>query len=114
MALKIQYLDVGAKQFPVDKFFSFSNGSYLLRFRKNARGAVPFYTVEVFSANGKTFLYANQLVYNQGFIDSLLAPFQDQIIPINVDRESSGIGIDSLTDESLGSDVLLATDITET
>jgi hypothetical protein len=114
MAIKVQYLDVGATQFPVDKFFTFGVGSFLIRFRKNARGEVPFYTGEVFSANGKTFLFSSQFVYAQEFIDSLLAPFQDQIIPLNVDRESSGLGADYLTDETLGNEVLLATDIVET
>lgn len=114
MSLKIQYLDVGAQQFPVDKFFSFANGSFLIRFRKNARGEVAFYTAEVFSSNGRTFLYSNQLVYRQPFSDSLLAPFPDKIIPYNAERESAGFGVDFLNDESLGKDVLLVTNITET
>jgi hypothetical protein len=114
MAVKVQFLDVGARQFPVDKYFTFGNGSYLFRFRKNVQAEVPFYTVEIFSANGKKLLFANQLVYGQNAIDSLLAPFRDKIIPLNIDYEATGVGADYLNDETLGKDVLLVTGITET
>lgn len=114
MSVKAQYLDVGAPQFPIDKFYQFGNGSYLFRFRKNGIAATVFYTIEVFKPNGRDFLFSNKLVYGINFIDSLLAPFTDKIIPLNVDFLASGVGPTDLNDETLGDQILICTKLTET
>lgn len=113
MSVRAQYLDVSAKQFPLDKFFSFGSGSYLFRFRKNNQAKDTFYTIEIFAADGRTFLYSNKIVYEQPILDSILAPFEQKIIPLNLDRLSSGVGIADITDETLGREILLMTSLTE-
>lgn len=113
MSVRAQFLDVVASQFPVDKLFSFARGSYLFRFRKNTKAANVFYTVEIFAADGRTFLYSNKIVYEQELLDSILAPFIQKIIPLNLDRLSTGSGVADITDETLGREILLCTSLTE-
>lgn len=114
MSLKVQFLDVSAKIIPADKFYTFSTGGFLCRFRKNNFADVPFYTMEVFAANGRTFVFANKLVYGQEFVDSLLAPFRDKLIPLNIDYEATGLGPTELTDETFGTDIRIVSGIIET
>jgi hypothetical protein len=109
MALVIKSLDVFGAQIPVDKYYTFGNKSFLLRFRKSING---IFSVEVFDSNGEKFLFSNKLTYGQQFIDSLLAPFQDKVIPLSINLIRGEPGID-VVNEELGEEVKLMTDIIE-
>jgi len=105
-----KYLDVSAADFPVDKYYTFSNVTYLFRFKKNDNG---LYTVEIWDVKGQTFLFSNKIVYGRPICDSLLAPFQDKIIPLNIDVLNGLAGTTDINDSTLGNQIKLYTSIVE-
>ena len=107
--VKISSLDVSAAEFPVDKTFTFDGTQYLLRFRKNK---FTGYSVEIYTDDGATFLYANKIVYGENLIDCpVVAPFSDKIIPLCVSLLTSDTGTTDIDDSTLGDKILLITDI---
>lgn len=101
-------LDVSAVDFPSDRLFTFNSVSYLLRFRKNM---FEGYSVEIYTPDGKTFLYANKIVYGQNIMDTILAPFQNEIIPFNPALITGDVGTTEVNDSTLGKEVKLLTAI---
>lgn len=107
---EILSLDIAAADMSVDKVYSFSNGSYLCRFRENSSG---IFTVEFYTANGKTFLFSNKLTYGQNVIDSILAPFTDKVIPLSINVIQGVQAPKEVSELTLGNDVQLVTAINE-
>lgn len=103
-------LDISSDVIPVDKIYTFSNGSYLCRFRKNDSG---IFTVEFYTSDGQNFLFANKLTYGQNVIDSILAPFSDKIIPLSINVLQGVSAPKEIDGNTLGQDVVLATAINE-
>lgn len=106
---QLEHLDLTAAQLPVDKAYTFAAGSFIFRARKNSE--FPSYTIEVFSSDGRTFLFSNRLTYGQNFMDYLLGPFTDQIIPLSVNLLQGKPGSDVIDDVSFGSQTFLGTAI---
>lgn len=106
--MTVTTLDISAAEFPTEKTYTFSNRTYLFKFRKNIFGD---YVVEIWSADGRTFLYANKIVYGQNIIDTIKAPFQDKIVPLCISLITSDNGTKEINDTTLGDAVQLVTAI---
>jgi len=105
------YLDISSVGLPLKRYFNFSNSVYLFKIQKNDFG--QFYTIEVWDSTEKNLLFSNKIVYGQPFFDSVLAPIQDKIIPLNIDKLINGQGTDLIDDETLGNQIKLYTNIEE-
>jgi len=109
--LQTEFLDLFGTEIPVKKTYTFGGTSYVFSFKENVKNG--FFTVEIFDITEENFLYSNKLVYNQPIIDSLLGPFQDKIIPLNIGELSTGSGVIEITRETLGNEIKLYTSILE-
>ncbi len=109
--MTVTYLDIAASEFPSDRLFTFNSVSYLFRFRKNKFAA---YSAEIYTADGKTFLYAMKLVYGQNILDTIVAPFSNPVVPLNPALITSDIGTTEVNDETLGVKIKLVTGIDAT
>ena len=103
------FLDISGDQIPVTKTYEFSGTLYNFSFKENV--AFNYFTVEIFDISGETFLWSNKLIYGQPLMDSQNAPFQDLIIPLNIDVLQGILGTQTITRESLGNEIKLYTDI---
>ncbi|MCH7928816.1 MAG: hypothetical protein IID03_12685 [Candidatus Dadabacteria bacterium] len=110
--LDTQFLDITGEEIPIKKTYEFGGRSFVFHFKENTK--FGFFTVEISDATGEIFLYSNKLVYNQPIMDSLLGPFTDLIIPLNINQLSTGAGVIEITRETLGNEIKLYTNITET
>lgn len=109
MAIVSEYLDIVGADVPVQKTYEFGGKTYLFDVKYNDTEA--FFTIEIYDINTNTFLFSNKIVYGQPLIDSKLAPFQDTIIPLNLDYLKSGNGTREITKETLGNEIKLYTSI---
>ena len=82
MALTAEYLDVAGAEIPAEKFYTFGGVQYIFRVKKN--DIASFFTIEIYDTNNETFVYSNKIVYGSNLTDSILCPFQDKIIPLNI------------------------------
>jgi hypothetical protein len=110
--IEAEYLDIVGSEIPVRKIYSFGGESYQFFFKKNEQ--YDFFTIELYDATGETFLFSNKIVYGQPVIDSLLAPFQDKIIPLNLAVLQTGEGVKEITADTLGNEIKLYTNIITT
>ncbi len=112
MSIEQEVLDISADQIPIDKFYDFDGTTFLLRFVKNKK--FDFFTVAIFDSTGVTLLHSNKLVYGVNIIDSVLAPFQDPIIPLNINVLKGETTDDKFVDDvTLGNTVKLFTNLIE-
>ncbi len=110
--VQTEFLDITGVEIPVKKTYEFGGKLFIFHFKENTK--FGFFTVEISDATEENFLYSNKLVYNQPVIDSLLAPFTDLIIPLNITQLSTGSGVIEINRETLGNEIKLYTNITET
>ena len=106
----VTYLDVKASELPVNKYYTFSKKTYLFKFKKNDNG---IYTVEIWDNKDQNCLFTNKITYGMPIIDSLLAPFQDKIIPLNLDVLNGESGTTEINDETFGNQIKLYTGLVE-
>lgn len=112
MSIEQETLDISAEQIPIEKFYDFGGTTFLLKFIENKK--FEFFTVNIFDSTGVALLYSNKLVYGVNIIDSVLAPFQDSIIPLNINVLKGETTDDKVVDDiTLGNTVKLFTDLTE-
>ena len=109
MALDIEFLDISGAQIPIEKFYEFEGTTFIFKFKKNEVG--NFFTVEIFDELDENFLYSNKLVYGQTIIDSILSPITGDIIPLNISVLQGEVGVQDITEETLGDSIRLYTDI---
>jgi len=103
-------LDIKASDFPITKLYNFSGKLMKFIFKKNSNG---FFTVEVWDVKNKTHLYSNRITYGQPIFDSLLAPVQDLLIPLNLARLNGDSDFSIIDDNSLGEEIKIYTNISE-
>ncbi len=108
--INVEFLDISGDQVPVSKIYSFEGPTFVFRFKFNSLG---FFTVEIYDATNRTFLFSNILNYDSNIIDSLLAPITSKIIPLNIKILKGDIGTEEITEETLGNDIRLYLNITE-
>ena len=106
-----EFLDISGAQIPVDKFYEFTGTTFVFRLKFNKRG--NFFTFEIYDSLNLTFLFSNKIVYGSNLIDSLLAPFQDEIIALNTDILRGLLSTEEITAVTLGDKIKLYTSITE-
>jgi len=106
----LTYLNVQASDFPANKYFSISGTMYLFKFKKNDSG---IYTVEIWDQKGQNFLFSNKIIYGMPFVDSINGPFQNKIIPLNIDELNGESLLVDINDSTLGNQIKLYTGIIE-
>lgn len=104
-----EFIDISGAQIPVDKFYEFGGVQYIFKFKENQAG---FFTVEVFDASGINMLYSNKIVYGQPIFDTILAPTQDKILPLNIIVLQGQSGTVEINSTTLGTEIKLFTNIT--
>lgn len=111
MALTAEYLDIFANDLPVEKFYTFGGVTYVFRIKKNSYSNI--YTVEVYDSNNQTFLFSNKFTYEINLNDTVLSPIPDKIIPLNLKILTGSPGSAIITDNNLGEDIKIYTDLQE-
>jgi hypothetical protein len=109
--INIEFLDITGDQTPIDKFYEFNGIVYTFRLKYNDVG--KFFTIEIFDSLNTTLLFSNKVNYGSNLVDSILGPFDNKIIPLNINILSGETGTEEITEETLGNDIKLYTNIEE-
>ena len=110
--IETTFLDISGNQIPVIKTYEFSGTLYNFSFKENR--SFSYFTVEIFDISGENFLWSSKIIYGRPIMDSTNAPFQDLIIPLNIDILQGNPGTFDITRETLGNEIRLYTNIIET
>lgn len=109
--MKAEFLDISASQIPIKKRYTFDGISYVFRFKYNTRHG--YYTVEMYDATDRVFVFSAKIVYGMNLTESAFCPIKTKIIPLNLQELAGNSKDTSITPDNFGTRIKLYTRLVE-